>query len=86
MDYIKEPLDAARLTALVARLGVPVRELMRSKEALYQELGLAAPERSDAKLIAAIAEHPVLLNRPIVVTPKGARLCRPPELVLDLIA
>ena len=57
-----------------------------SKEALYQELGLAAPERSDAELIAAIAEHPVLLNRPIVVTPKGARLCRPPELVLDLIA
>ena len=86
VDYIKEPLDAARLTALVARLGLPVRELMRSKEAVYQELGLAAPERSDAELIAAIAEHPVLLNRPIVVTPKGARLCRPPELVLDLIA
>ena len=86
LDAGEEPLDAARLTALVARLGVPVRELMRSKEALYQELGLAAPERSDAELIAAIAEHPVLLNRPIVVTPKGARLCRPPELVRDLIA
>lgn len=86
VDYLKEPLDAQQLTALVARLGLPVRELMRSKEAVYQELGLDAAGRSDAELIAAIAAHPVLLNRPIVVTPKGARLCRPPELVLDLIA
>lgn len=86
VDYIKHPLDAAQLTALVARLGVPVRDLMRSKEAVYQELGLADQKRSDAELIAAIAAHPQLLNRPIVVTPKGARLCRPPELVLDLIA
>ncbi len=86
VDYIKEPLDAARFTALVARLGVPVRDLLRSKEAIYQELGLADPKRTDAELIAAIAAHPVLLNRPIVVTPKGALLCRPPERVLDLIA
>ncbi|MBS0466538.1 MAG: arsenate reductase (glutaredoxin) [Proteobacteria bacterium] len=86
VDYIKEPLDAAQLTALVARLGVPVRDLMRSKEAIYQELGLADPARTDAELIAAIAAHPQLLNRPIVVTPKGAALCRPPERVLELIA
>ena len=86
VDYIKEPLDVTRLTALVARLGVPVRDLLRSKEAIYQELGLADPKRTDAELIAAIAAHPVLLNRPIVVTPKGALLCRPPERVLDLIA
>jgi len=86
VDYIKEPLDVAQLTALVARLGLPVRELMRSKDAVYQELGLADPKRTDAELIAAIAAHPVLLNRPIVVTPKGARLCRPPERVLELLA
>lgn len=86
VDYIKEPLDAAQLSALVARLGLPVRDLMRSKEAVYQELGLADLARSDAELIAAIAAHPQLLNRPIVVSPKGAALCRPPELVLGLIA
>lgn len=86
IDYIKEPLNAAQLSALVARLGLPVRELMRSKEAIYQELGLADPARSDAELIAAIAAHPQLLNRPIVVTPKGAALCRPPERVLELIS
>ncbi len=85
VDYIKEPLGVAELTALVARLGVPVRELLRSKEAVYQELNLDAPGLSDRQLIEAVAAHPVLLNRPIVVSPKGARLCRPPQLVLDLI-
>ena len=85
VDYIKHPLDEAELTALVARLAVPVRELLRSKEAVYQELNLGDSSLSEQQLIAAVAAHPVLLNRPIVVTPKGARLCRPPELVLDLI-
>ena len=85
VDYIAQPLDAAQLAALVARLGVPVRELMRTKEAAYTQLGLADPARSDAELIAAIAAHPVLLNRPIVTTPRGALLCRPPERVLELI-
>ena len=85
VDYIKHPLDEAELTALVARLAVPVRELLRSKEAIYQELNLGDASLSEQQLIAAVAAHPVLLNRPIVVTPKGARLCRPPELVLDLI-
>ncbi|MDY0107694.1 MAG: arsenate reductase (glutaredoxin) [Giesbergeria sp.] len=85
VDYLKEPLGVAELTALVARLGVPVRELLRSKEAVYQELNLGAPGVSDEQLIEAVAAHPVLLNRPIVVSPKGARLCRPPQLVLDLI-
>ena len=64
---------------------MPVRELLRSKEAIYQELNLDAPGLSDRQLIEAVAAHPVLLNRPIVVSPKGARLCRPPQLVLDLI-
>ena len=85
VDYIAQPLDAAQLQALVRRLGMPVRELLRSKEAVYTELGLGDASVSDAQLIAAVAEHPVLLNRPIVVTPKGAALCRPPEKVLALI-
>lgn len=85
VDYLATPLDAGQLTALVARLGVPVRELLRSKEAAYQALGLDDPARSDEDLIAALAAHPVLLNRPIVVTPRGALLCRPPERVLELL-
>lgn len=85
VDYIAQPLDAAALAALVARLGVPVRTLMRVKEAAYAELGLDDPQRTEAELIAAIAAHPVLLNRPIVVTPRGALLCRPPERVLELL-
>ncbi len=86
VDYIAQPLDSAQLQALVARLGVPVRELLRTKEAIYQELNLADARWSDADLIGFVAQHPVLLNRPIVVTPRGARLCRPPETVLELLA
>ena len=85
VDYIKEPLSAPQLTALIAQLGLPVRDVMRSKEAIYQALALDKPALTDAELIAQIAAHPVLLNRPIVVTPKGAKLCRPPELVLDIL-
>ncbi len=86
IDYIKEPLDVAQLTALVARLGVPVRELLRAKEAAYQALDLGNPQHGDAHLLEAVARHPELLNRPIVVTPRGARLCRPPERVLELLS
>lgn len=85
VDYIAEPLDAAALAALVRQLGLPVRDLLRSKEAVYAELQLDAPAIGDAELIAAVAAHPVLLNRPIVVTPRGAALCRPPEKVLALL-
>ncbi|WP_027016476.1 arsenate reductase (glutaredoxin) [Comamonas composti] len=85
VDYLAQPLNADELKALIARLGVPVRELLRSKEAAYAELGLGDAGVSDEQLIAAVAAHPVLLNRPIVVTPKGSALCRPPEKVLDLI-
>lgn len=86
IDYIKEPLNVAQLTALVARLGVPVRELLRAKEAAYQALDLGNPRHSDADVLEAVANHPELLNRPIVVTPRGARLCRPPEMVLELLS
>ena len=85
VEYQKTPLTTAELAALVRQLAVPVRALLRSKEEAYQRLALAEPARSDAELIAAIAAHPELLNRPIVVTPKGALLCRPPERVLELL-
>ena len=82
VDYLQQPLDAQQLAQLIAQLGVPVRDVMRSKEAIYQEFDLANPKWSDAQLIDHIAAHPILLNRPIVVTSKGARLCRLPELLL----
>ena len=85
VDYVAQPLNSAQLTALVARLGVPVRDLLRTKEAVYQALNVADPQWTDAQLIDFVAQHPVLLNRPIVVTERGARLCRPPERVLDLL-
>ena len=85
VDYIAQPLDAAQLKSLVARLAVPVRELLRSKETAYTELDLGNAARSDDELIAAVAAHPELLNRPIVVTPRGALLCRPPERVLEVL-
>ena len=85
VDYLQQPLNAQQLAALIAQLGVPVRDVMRSNEAIYQELGLDDPRWSDAQLIDHIAAHPMLLNRPIVVTGKGARLCRPPELVLEIL-
>ncbi len=83
VEYLKTPLSVDELRVLVARVGVPVRELVRTKEAVYAELGLA--DADDDRLVAAIAAHPVLLNRPIVVTPLGARLCRPPETVLEIL-
>ncbi|MDH1767095.1 arsenate reductase (glutaredoxin) [Comamonas aquatica] len=85
VDYIATPLTAPELAELVAHIGVPVRELLRTKEAAYQELGLDQPAVSDAQILLAVAQHPQLLNRPIVVTPKGAALCLPPEKVLALL-
>ena len=85
VDYLDTPLTAPELSELVAHMGVPVRDVLRSKEPLYQSLGLDNPALSDAQLLVAAAQHPVLLNRPIVVTPKGAALCRPPEKVLELL-
>lgn len=85
VDYIAQPLDLAQLQQLAAAVGGPVRDLLRSKEAHYHALGLDNPACTDAQLLAAVAQHPELLNRPIVVTPLGARLCRPPERVLELL-
>jgi len=83
IDYLKTPLKRGELEALVGKLDVPLRDLMRSKEPVYAELNLASA--GDGALLDAIVAHPVLLNRPIVVTPKGAKLCRPGETVLELL-
>ena len=85
VDYLAQPLDLAQLQQLAAAVGGPVRDLLRSTETAFQALGLNDLACSDDQLLRAVAQHPGLLNRPIVVTPRGALLCRPPERVLDLL-
>jgi arsenate reductase len=85
VEYLKTPPDRATLESLVAAMGVPVREVLRQKGTPYDELGLADPQWSDAQLLDFMLQHPILINRPIVVTPLGTRLCRPSELVLDIL-
>ena len=85
VEYLQTPLNRAQLQVLAAATGLPLRELLRSKEAAFETLGLAHPACTDAQLLDAVAAHPELLNRPIVSTPHGALLCRPPERVLELL-
>jgi arsenate reductase (glutaredoxin) len=85
VEYLKQTPDRATLKQLIADAGLTVREAMRQKEALYRELGLDNPALSDDALLDAMLSHPVLINRPFVVTPVGTRLCRPSELVLDIL-
>jgi arsenate reductase len=85
IEYLKTPPSRARLVELVAAMGIPVRGLLREKGTPYAELGLGDAKWSDAELIEFMLAHPILINRPIVVTPKGVRLCRPSEAVLDLL-
>ena len=85
IEYLKSRPDGATLLALIAATGEPVINAVRSKEALFTELQLDAPDVSDAQLIDAMLQHPILINRPIVVTPLGTRLCRPSEAVLDIL-
>jgi arsenate reductase (glutaredoxin) len=85
IEYLKNPPDCARLIELIAAMGISVRALLREKGTPYAELGLADPKWSDEQLIDFMLAHPILINRPIVVTPKGVRLCRPSEAVLDLL-
>ena len=85
VEYLKTPPTRAELVALVAAIGLPVRDVMRRKEAHYAELELDEPEWSDDQLIDTILLHPILLERPIVATPLGTRLCRPSEVVLDIL-
>jgi arsenate reductase len=85
VEYLKTPPSRALLKGLIARMGVPVRAVLREKGTPFAELGLGDPAVSDDELLDAMMAHPVLINRPIVVTPKGVRLCRPSEAVLDLL-
>jgi arsenate reductase len=85
IEYLKNPPDRGRLIELIKAMGISVRALLREKGTLYAELELADPKWSDEELIDFMLAHPILINRPIVVTPKGVRLCRPSEVVLDLL-
>ncbi|WP_027080320.1 arsenate reductase (glutaredoxin) [Luteimonas mephitis] len=85
IEYLKDPPDRETLAGLIAAMGVPARDLLRAKEAAYAELHLDDPALGDDALIDAMLEHPVLIQRPIVVSPLGTRMCRPSEAVLDLL-
>lgn len=85
VDYIAHPPAPEALAAMIAKAGLTVREAIRSKEPVFAELGLADPALDDGALLAAMVANPVLINRPFVVTPAGVRLCRPSELVLDIL-
>ncbi|AMO37010.1 arsenate reductase (glutaredoxin) [Thauera humireducens] len=85
IEYLKTPPGRDLLLALIAAAGLGVRGIMRAKEALFTELGLADPAKTDEELVDAMMAHPILINRPIVVTPLGTRLCRPSEVVLDIL-
>lgn len=85
IEYLKDPPSRARLVELIAAMKIPVRDLLRRKGTPYDELSLDDPKWSDDELIDFMIEHPILINRPIVVTDKGVRLCRPSEQVLDLL-
>lgn len=85
IEYLKTPPDRATLERLLAALAIPVRDLLRQKDTPFDDLGLADQKWSDQQLIDFMLEHPILINRPIVVTPLGTRLCRPSEAVLDIL-
>jgi arsenate reductase len=85
IDYQKCPPTTALLVQLLARAGLGVRDILRKKGTPYDDLGLDDARLSDEALLAAIAKQPILMNRPLVVTPKGVRLCRPSETVIDLL-
>ena len=83
IEYLKTPPTREKLQELIAQMGVPVSDVVRQKEAVYKELGLDG--QGDDALLDAMLAHPVLINRPIVVTPLATRLCRPSEAVLDIL-
>ncbi|MBD0275115.1 MAG: arsenate reductase (glutaredoxin) [Acetobacteraceae bacterium] len=85
VEYLKAPPTRAELVDLIGRMGISVRDLLRRKGTPYDELGLDDPALPDDALIDAMLAHPILINRPIVVTPLGAKLCRPSETVLDIL-
>ena len=85
IEYLKTPPDRETLQRLITDMGAPMRAVLREKGTPYAELGLDDPKWSDEQLIGFMLQHPILINRPIVVTPLGTRLCRPSEAVLDIL-
>ena len=85
IEYLKTPPSRGELAGLIDRMGIPVRDLLRRKGTPYDELGLDKETLTDDQLIDAMLAHPILINRPIVVTPLGVALCRPSETVLDIL-
>jgi arsenate reductase (glutaredoxin) len=85
IEYLKTPPSREKLVELIAAMGIPVRALLREKGTPSKELGLNDPKWTDDDLLDFMVKHPILINRPIVVTPKGAKLCRPSEAVLELL-
>ena len=85
IEYLKTPPDRATLESLISRMGIRPRDLLRQKGTPYEELGLDAGHWTDGELIDQMLAHPILINRPIVVTPWGVQLCRPSEKVLDIL-
>jgi arsenate reductase len=85
IEYLKTPPSRSRLASLIGRMGITPRDLLREKGTPYHELGLANLALSDDELLDAMIAHPILINRPIVVSPLGVKLCRPSEEVLDLL-
>ena len=84
-EYLKDPPTRDELARLYPRAGISPREGLRSKEALAQELGLNRPDVTDDEILDAMIQHPILINRPLVETPKGVRLCRPQETVREIL-
>lgn len=85
VEYLKTPLDQKAIARLIRDAGLTAREAIRAKEPVFKELGLDATELSETQLIAAMAAHPILLNRPFVVAAKGTRLCRPADVVDEIL-
>jgi arsenate reductase len=85
IEYLKTPPDKARLRELLAGMGITARSLLRENTTPYAELALADPKLTENELLDFMTTHPILINRPIVVTPKGIRLCRPSESVMELL-
>lgn len=85
VEYLKAPPSRAELVVLLKLMGITARQLLREKGTPFHELGLGDPSLTEDQLVDAMMAHPILINRPIVVTPLGARLCRPSEVVLDLL-
>jgi arsenate reductase len=85
VEYLKTPFSRQALVVLIAQAGLQVRDVVRAKEPIYHELGLDAPGVSDDTLLDAMVENPILVNRPFVVTPRGTRLCRPADVLQEIL-